>query len=420
MNVRPVERQATTARGPLLGLLAATTMSVTGNAVVAVVVPWLVYARTGSATVAGLAGAAAILPLALSALFGGALIDRLGRTTCAVAADLCSAAAVAALPLLDAAIGLGTGMVLLLVALGAAFDGPGTAAREALRPDVARAAGTTLPKVNAWGEAAESIGNLVGPGAGGALIAVIGGFGALWVTVALFLASALLTVVTVPRTGSPPDPQPQSYLRAVAEGLRFVVAEPGLRTVAVTAAIIVAFVAPFEAVVLNVHLQATGAAGQYGLILAAFALGGLLGAIGYGSLAHRLDRRITLAAAVAAVGAGIAGFALLPPVGVMLALAFAVGVAAGPINPVAAVIMQERTPERLRGRVIGSYTSLALAAGPLGLLAMGPIVDAGGPGTGFAVIGLGCLLSAGFAWLSRGLRAARVPDPPSLPEKGTS
>jgi hypothetical protein len=60
----------------LIGLLASTTLSNTGNAIVAVAVPWLVLERTGSATAAGLAGAAAILPVALSALFGGALPAR--------------------------------------------------------------------------------------------------------------------------------------------------------------------------------------------------------------------------------------------------------------------------------------------------------------------------------------------------------
>lgn len=387
-------------RGPLAGLLTSTSVSTTGNAIVAVAVPWVVYERTSSATAAGLAGAAAILPLALSALFGGALIDRLGRTACAVGADVCSALAVAALPLFDGMFGLSFGVVLGLVALGAVFDGPGAAAREALRPDVARATGTALPKINAWGEAAESIGSLVGPGLGGVLVATMGGFGALWVTVGLFAASALLTAATVPARLSPP-PERQPYLRAVVEGLRFVVRDPSLRTVALTASIIVAFVAPFESVVLNAHLQTIDQPSQYGLIIATFALGGLLGAIGYGALADRLPERVTLATAVALAGVGIGAFAFLPPVPVMFALGFTTGLAAGPINPVAAVVLQQRTPERLRGRVIGSYTSLALAAGPVGLLAMGPVVDAGGTALGFGVIGGGCLLA--------GLYALRLP-----------
>ncbi|MFC0626677.1 MFS transporter [Kribbella deserti] len=397
-QVQPIRRHK-----PLAGLLTATTLSMTGNAIVGVTVPWVVLARTGSATFAGLAGAAAIAPIALSALFGGALIDRLGRRFCAIVADLLSALAVAALALLDGAFGLPLWGIFVLVAVGAVFDGPGTAARETLRPDVARATGTPLPRVNAWGEAAESVGLLLGPGLGGVLLVVLGGFGALWITVAMFGLSALVTALTVPAHLSPP-PHREPYLRSVLEGLRFVLREPGLRTVALTATIIVGFVAPFESVVLNSHLQDIGRPTGYGLILACFAAGGLLGAITYGVLGHRLRERPVLIGSVAATAIGLAAFAFLPGVPVMAVLAFVTGIASGPINPVVAVIMQSRTPERLRGRVIGSYTSVALAAGPVGLLLIGPVVDVAGPRAGFAVIAAGCLLAALFVAMARSLR----------------
>ncbi len=397
---------------PLAGLLASTALSTTGNAIVAVAVPWLVLERTGSATAAGLAGAAAIVPIALSALFGGALIDRIGHRTCAVAADLLSALAVAALPLLDGLFGLGFPLILVLVALGAVFDGPGAAAREALRPDVARRSGTSLPKLNAWGEAAESVGNMVGPGIGGVLLVAVGGFGALWATVAMFVLSAAVTAWTMPVAASAP-PVGEPYLRSVLDGLRFVLRDRGLRTVSLTATIIVAFAAPFQSVVLNAHLQQVGQPAEYGLVLAAFAVGGLLGALGYGAVAHRMSEAAALVGAVAAAGVGLAAFAFLPPVPVLVVLGFAVGVAAGPINPVAALVIQHRTPEVMRGRVIGSYTSLAVAAGPLGLLAIGPVVDAGGPGAGYLVIGVGCLLAAAYALTGRASFGRPDPAPSS-------
>jgi MFS family permease len=396
----------------LIGLLASTTLSNTGNAIVAVAVPWLVLERTGSATAAGLAGAAAIVPVALSALFGGALVDRIGRRTCAVAADALSALAVAALPLLDRLVGLGMPLLLVLVAIGAVFDGPGTAAREALRPDVARRSGTPLPKLNAWGEAAESVGNMVGPGVGGVLLVAVGGFGALWATVVMFVLSAAVTALTMPGAVSAP-PVREPYLRSVVDGLRFVLRDRGLRTVALTATIVVAFAAPFQSVVLNAHLQQVGQPAEYGLVLAAFAVGGLLGALGYGMVAHRMSEGVALVGSIAAAGVGLAAFALLPPVPVLVVLGFAVGVVAGPVNPVAALVIQHRTPEHMRGRVIGSYTSLAVAAGPLGLLALGPVVDAGGPGAGYLVIGVGCVLAAAFALTGRAAFGRPGPATPS-------
>jgi MFS family permease len=382
----------------LIGVLAATALSVTANSVVAIAVPWLVLERTGSAALAGLAGAAAIAPIVFSAVFGGALIDRIGKRRTCLIADTLSAAAVAALPLADATVGLTTGLVLVLVAVGAVFDSPGAAAREALRPDVARAAQVPLARVNAWGEVAENTGYLAGPALAGLLLVVVGGFGTVWVAAALFGLSLLVTWFLVPAHLSV-RPSPEPYLRSVWDGIRLLLRDSTLRAVTLTAAVIWLFLLPFESVVLNAYLNESGQVVAFGVILAAYA-GGAIG----GALAHRVPTRVALIVALVLAGLSLGAFAVLPPVPVMVALALAAGVVTGPINPLCALIVQSRTPERFRGRVIGSYTALALAAGPLGLLAFGPLVDTYGPAAGFAAIGGGLLLAALLAAGAPGLR----------------
>ncbi len=218
----------------------------------------------------------------------------------------------------------------------------------------------------------------------------------------------ITTAVTIPRHLSP-SPQPQPYLRSVKEGLLYVLRDRTLRDVTLVAAVVWVFILPFETVVLNAYLQETGQVAAFGAILAAYAGGGIAGALVYGAIAHWLPTRATLAGALALAGLSLGAFALLPEIAVMVGLALAAGIVTGPINPVCAVIIQSRTPERLRGRVIGSYTALALAAGPLGLLAFGPLVDAFGPAVGFLLIGAGCMLAALVAALSRGLRGLGRP-----------
>lgn len=387
----------------LIGVLAATALSVTANSVVAIAVPWLVLERTGSAALAGLAGAAAIAPIVFSAVFGGALIDRIGKRRTCLIADTLSAAAVAALPLADATVGLTTGLVLVLVAVGAVFDSPGAAAREALRPDVARAAQVPLARVNAWGEVAENTGYLAGPALAGLLLVVVGGFGTVWVAAALFGLSLLVTWFLVPAHLSV-RPSPEPYLRSVWDGIRLLLRDSTLRAVTLTAAVIWLFLLPFESVVLNAYLNESGQVVAFGVILAAYAGGAIGGALAYGAIAHRVPTRVALIVALALAGLSLGAFAVLPPVPVMVALALAAGVVTGPINPLCALIVQSRTPERFRGRVIGSYTALALAAGPLGLLAFGPLVDTYGPAAGFAAFGGGLLLAALLAAGAPGLR----------------
>ena len=387
---------------PLAGVLAATALSVTANSVVAIAVPWLVLERTGSAALAGLAGAAAIAPIVVAAVFGGALIDRIGKRRTSLIADGLSASAVAALPIADATVGLGVGLVLVLVAVGAVFDSPGAAAREALRPDVARAAGVPLARVNAWGEVAENTGYLAGPALAGLLLVLVGGFGTVWVAVALFLLALAVTALLVPAHLSA-RPAPEPYLRSVLDGVVFLLRDRTLRAITLTAAVIWLFLLPFESVVLNAYLNESGQVVAFGVILAAYAGGAIGGALGYGAVAHRVPTRVALVAALALAGLSLGAFAALPPVPVMVGLALVAGVVTGPINPLCAVIVQSRTPERFRGRVIGSYTALALAAGPLGLLAFGPLVDTFGPAAGFAAIGAGLMLAALVALLARGL-----------------
>ncbi|ONI87464.1 hypothetical protein ALI144C_08695 [Actinosynnema sp. ALI-1.44] len=377
----------------VIGLLGATGLSVAGNAITGIAVPWLVLERTGSPGLAGLMAAAALGPLALSTLFGGALIDRWGRRRLSIIADILSALAVAALPVLDSTLGLNTALIAVLVALGALFDGPGMAAREALRPDVAQHAKVPLERVNAWGEALEGLGNLVAPGLAALLIATTGATNTLWVTVGMFFGAVVLTWVTIPRDVRR-TAAPDHYLRSVAEGLTYVWRQPMLRGAGLTAMLLVLFVAPIT-IVLTAQAQSIGNPGLLGLVMSAFAIGGIVGAIVYGAVAQKLRRRPVLVWGLVITGVGI----MLFPSGIPMAvLAGLVGVAAAPINPITAVLIQERTPERLRGRVIGSVSSLALVAGPIGVAVVGALLESSSAGLVLVIMGGGCLLAALYAF----------------------
>ena len=56
-------------------------------------------------------------------------------------------------------------------------------------------------------------------------------------------------------------------------------------------------------------------------------------------------------------------------------LAAMAGFLYGPIGPLQNYAMQTRTPEDMRGRAFGVLTSAAYAAGPIGYLIVGPLVE---------------------------------------------
>jgi macrolide resistance protein len=87
-------------RAPLYALFVADSISLVGNVIAQVAIPWFVLETTGSPAWTGVAVFFNFLPIMLAGLFGGVVVDRLGFRTTSVVADLGSAAAVAAIPLL--------------------------------------------------------------------------------------------------------------------------------------------------------------------------------------------------------------------------------------------------------------------------------------------------------------------------------
>ncbi len=391
-------------RSAAWSVIASTLLSGLGNAVVAVAVPWLVLERTGSAALAGTVAAASFGPLVVSALLGGALVDRWGRRASSIGADVLSAVAVAALPLLDAVSTLDVVPVMALVALGAVFDGPGAAARESLRPDVAVRAGWSLAKVNARGEAAEAIAGLVGPGVAGVLVVAVGPMPTLWLTAALLLAAAVVTAVGVAgpapvRGASRPAREP--YLAAVRAGLELVWRDPAIRACGVLGMMLVAVHVPLTSVLLPAHLQVSGRADALGLVLSAGAAGSLSGALATGWLLRHLSRRSVLVLGVAGSTAALGALAVLPGATATAAVVGVCGLFTGPLTPVVSVIVQERTPEPLRARVIGTTTSLFLAATPVGLLAAGALAEIAGLTVAFAAAAVASLTGGVYAVAAR-------------------
>ena len=96
-------------RRPLYALYVADAISLSGNVVAQLAIPWYVLITTGSPTLTGLAVFFNFVPVVLAGLFGGVVVDRLGYRTTSVVADVTSAAAVAAIPALEATVGMRPG-----------------------------------------------------------------------------------------------------------------------------------------------------------------------------------------------------------------------------------------------------------------------------------------------------------------------
>jgi len=103
--------------------------------------------------------------------------------------------------------------------------------------------------------------------------------------------------------------------------------------------------------------------------------------------------------------------ATLPAFPLLVTLAAVVGVFYGPVAPLINTALQARTPERLRGRVVGIVTSVAYAAGPAGYLVAGPMVEAFGPRGAFLTLAATLLAVVLVVLPRRALRELDAPEP---------
>ena len=365
---------------PFLSLETATLLSGSANGIAMVALPWLILELTGSASAAGTMAALVAVPTMASALLSGTIVDFVGRKAVSVFSDVASLVSVAMVPILDSTLGLTYAAVVLIAIAGAVFDPAGMGAREAMLPETAERAGLRLPTANGIHEAVWGVAFMLGPGLGGLLIATVGSAATFWAAAAMFAVSiAAIAPVRIPGGSRPEREQrPDGFWSGTAEGLRFLWRDRLLRAMSLLMMAIAATYLPVEGVLLPYYFEEQDRPGAFGAVILAMSAGGIVGALSYGWLAKRFTSRAIYVGGFVAVAVVFAPFALLPALPVLLPLAFLLGVVSGPINPVLNVEMQTRTPTRLRGRVVGVITAIAYAAGPLGYLLAGPIIDGAG------------------------------------------
>ncbi|MDQ3514511.1 MAG: MFS transporter [Chloroflexota bacterium] len=405
-------------------MLAANAVSLSGNVVANVAIPWYVLETTGSAARTGVVGAAALLPMVVAAVFGGGLVDRLDRRRLSIAADLLSGVSVALIPLLALTVGLPFWALLVLVGTGSLFDVPGITARQVLFPDTAERAGIPLERANAWYQAVSRAAQLAGPPLAGLAIALVGAGNALWLNAASFVVSAALFAVGVPATGGDRTAtvaaSAGSYLAEMREGVTILLRDRLMTLLTWTISVTNLLDAALATVVVPVFVRRVygeGASTELGLVFGAFGAGSLLGSLLFASVGPRLPRRATYLVAFNGVALLTCAFALFPPLGALLAIRFAAGVLAGPINPLLMTTFQERIPPAARGRVYGLLTAGVLAGSPVGVLVAGTAVDGLGLRPVLFIIGalyVACTAIMAIHPASAGLRRPDLPGVPVL------
>jgi len=398
-----------------------------GDACYAVALPWYVLATHGGAVLLGTVLAAYGIPRTALIAFGGYASDRWRPQTVMLLTDITRALAIGALAL-TAALGPARAAVLvpLAIVIGAG-EGLFLPGSFSILPSLLT--GDDLGPGNALASSGTQLATLIGPALGGALVALAGPSFAFALDAATFAVSALtLYAMRAPVTATTEhagadaaadDTAPAPTLRTL------------FRTERILAIILLVNIAAnlgsggLDGVALPAlaHGPLNAGATGYGIILAAFGGGALLGTILVGQVG-RLKRPVvvgSLAYLVEALCIGVAPY--LGSVAGVSAAMVGLGVANGFANVLTITAFQRWAPPGTLGRLTGLLMLTSFGIFPLSVAIAAIFVRDLGPAPFFlfAAATLAAAILAGLtqrAW--RDFGAPEPPAPQPEPEKASN
>ncbi|HVM12539.1 MAG TPA: MFS transporter [Actinomycetota bacterium] len=306
-----------------------------------------------------------VAPAALTSALGGPLIDRAPRKALLIATDLARFLAVASL--LIAPHPSLVHMYVVAAALGVFGS--------LFQPTFLASLPNLVPKeqvvaANALVGATMHAAIMVGPVLGGLLVSHLGPQIAFGVNAASFLVSAaLIAPARVPQSvrvevGAP--------MRDLVEGVRYSLGTPLVRGALVVIGMVMAasyLRTPLEPLFVIRELGLRPEA--LGLVVGVWGLGMLLGSIAAPTAARRWRRERLLAASIALIGLSVLTASRSGSLAVVLLLWLLSGAANGLGSVAYDSLLQERTPDRLRGRVMGASEAVQQASILVGVFLSG-------------------------------------------------
>jgi MFS family permease len=394
-------------------------LSVVGDRMTQVVLPFAVLSVGGSVTDVGLVAAAGFVPFIFLGLIGGVLADRVERRRILIASDLVRLASQATAGVL---LVTGAAEVWHLAALAAIFgaaDSFFSPAFTGLLP-LTIAEPHHLQPANALRGMSFSTGSIVGPALGGVLVAAIGEGGALLVDAATFGVSVMCLLPLRPRVVERGDPEP--FASDLRGGWREVRARTWVWAFLFGMIVYHVIVLPSIYVLGPVLMRdELDGATSWAVIVTAFGLGSIVADL----LLLRWRPRFALRAAAAGLAIASCQAVIIGsgfPILAIAAVEFFSAIGVSAFFTLWETSLQEHIPERSISRV-SSYDYVASAGMmPLGAIVAGPVSEALGIHqtlAGMSIIGalsaLALLSVPSIRNLPRGAAPGRAAPAPAAP-----
>ena len=344
---------------------------------------WAMTQMTSSADKVALVQTALMLPIMLISMPAGAIADMYDRRIVALIALTIALSGATTLAVL-AWLKLVTPEILLafcfIVGSGNALFGPAwqSSVSEQVPPE-------TLPSAVALNGISYNIARSFGPAIGGIIVATAGAVAAFAANAVLYLP--LLVVLFLWRRASEPSRLPREKLnRAMVSGVRYIANSPSIRIVlarTLVTGIIGGSVSALMPLVARDLLH--GGAQTYGIMLGAFGMGAVIGALNIAEVRKRMSGEAAIRACALSMGGAIAAVALSrQPVLTAAAL-----VVAGAVWMLAVALfnigVQLSAPRWVAGRSLAAFQASIAGGIAIGSWGWGRLTDAAGVETALLV-----------------------------------
>ncbi|WP_406291125.1 MFS transporter [Streptomyces sp. NBC_00209] len=369
------------------------TVSWIGQGMTALAVSLQVYDLTGSAFSVGLIGACSLVPLVVFGLYGGAVADTVDRRKLGLVSAFGSFLLSVALVGVTVAGVEQVGVLYGVVALQAVCFALNSPARTSMIARLLPA--EQLPAANALNSMTSTTGTLVGPMLGGLIVGWWGYRAAYGVDAVTFTAS-LYAMWRLPAMLPERDGSADRKRASVLDGLRFLGTRPNLRMTFLSDLCAMVLAQPRALFPVVAVLWYGGDAKTTGLLVAAPALGALLGGVFSGWLGSVRRHGLAVLVAVACWGAAVAVFGLTRQLWLGILFLALAGAADTTSMVFRNTMLQAAVPDELRGRLQGVFI-VVVAGGPrLGDFVAGSVADLTSPGLAVTGGGIACAVAVGL------------------------
>lgn len=341
-------------------------LSLTGDWVLLIALPFYIYDLTGSALSMGLMWIVESLPRLALGSVAGVFVDRWNRRQTMIAADIARGLVLVPLFLVQSRDWI---WVIYVVAfLESTISQVFVPAKNALIPRLV--AERDLMAANSLNAMSDSLTRLVGPSLGGALLGLLGFTSVvLFDTLTYLLSGALIFLVALP--SDPPRPPRQAASAAARgkkvwsewlEGLRLVKTERTLAALFIVTALAM-LGQGFINVLIVVFVKDVLHAGalQFGWMASAQGVGGLVGGLIIARVGNLFQPTRLIALAMVTAGLVLLLMINLPSLLLALGLLALLGIPMMGYMVSGQTLIQTKVLDRFRGRVFGAYaTTFAL------------------------------------------------------------